>query len=397
MRRIQKEMVSNIWTVGKESNMKYIRDMEKKYGIKKIKVTEYEGVKVGDECLEENVETEVRIYGSIEISENAKEVLKLPPKFATFRKLRIEEIQTEVEKGMAKFRMQIRNEGESATDENEPTEELVDTKSKAIDLTNLRVTELPFCKRIYIPDQVDTKMEVKIQSLKDKFVDKAKEYINNKTDDGKIKEDNLSKNQRKGIREINQKIKENCVVFKTDKIGQLSIDGKENYRECIEEHIKKDEKVTIKDYEKTEKVLNAHATALSRILGLGTDYGHEGRVTEAVVVLNSHPPDLYGLRKDHKEEKGSLKDSEVVREEIGGAMNPANCLENETDKVGGRVGLENNQKSQLGFQTGGINNPVNSQNKQINSDGGEDDLANSLSESRTRAEIKKKDQNLGQL
>ena len=89
-------------------------------------------------------------------------------------KLKIEEIQTEVEKGMAKFRMQIRNEGESATDENEPTEELVDTKSKAIDLTNLRVTELPFCKRIYIPDQVDTKMEVKIQSLKDKFVDKAK-------------------------------------------------------------------------------------------------------------------------------------------------------------------------------------------------------------------------------
>ena len=200
----------------------------------------------------------------------------------------------------------------------------------------------------------------------------------------------MSKNQRKGIREINQKIKENCVVFKTDKTGQLSIDGKENYRECMEEHIKKDEKVTIKDYEKTEKVLNAHATALSRILGLGTDYGHEGRVTEAVVVLNSHPPDLYGLRKDHKEEKGSLKDSEVVREEIGGAMNPANCLENETDKVGGRVGLENNQKSQLGFQTGGINNPVNSQNKQINSDGGEDDLANSLSESRTRAEIKKK-------
>jgi hypothetical protein len=79
---------------------------------------------------------------------------------------------------MAKFRMQIRNESESAKDENEPTEELVDTKSKAIDLTNLRVTELPFCKRIYIPDQIDTKMEVKIQSLKEKFVEKAREYIN---------------------------------------------------------------------------------------------------------------------------------------------------------------------------------------------------------------------------
>jgi hypothetical protein len=100
----------------------------------------------------------------------------------------------------------------------------------------------------------NTKMEVKIQSLKEKFVEKAREYINNKTNDGKIKEDNLTKNQRKGVREINQKIKENGVVFKTDKTGQLSIDEKENYRECMEENIKKDERVTIKDYEKTEKV-----------------------------------------------------------------------------------------------------------------------------------------------
>ena len=75
----------------------------------------------------------------------------------------------------------------------------------------------------------------------------------------------------------------------------------------MKEHIEDDEKVTMKEYEKNEKIFNAHTSSLSRILGLGTNLGHEGRVKEAVVVFNSHPPDLYGLRKDHKEEKVGKK------------------------------------------------------------------------------------------
>ena len=88
-------------------------------------------------------------------------------------------------------------------------------------------------------------------------------------------------------------------ILKTDKKGQISIDDKENSKDCMKEHVKNDEIVTMKEYEKTEKFLNAHATSLSKILDLGTDHGHEGRVKETVVVLNSHPSDLYGLRKGH--------------------------------------------------------------------------------------------------
>ena len=108
---------------------------------------------------------------------------------------------------------------------------------------------------MYIPDRIETKMEIKIQNLKDKLIDTAREYIENKIVDGRVKENNLSKSQIKGIKQIKQKIKENCVVFKTDKTGQLSIDDKENYKECMEEHVEKDEKVSMKEYEKLRKLL----------------------------------------------------------------------------------------------------------------------------------------------
>ena len=103
---------------------------------------------MGDELLEEEIYTQVRIYGDVEVSDEAKEILKLPPKFAMFKQLKIEDIETEVEKGMAKFRMHVRNEGESEPDENEESAGLVKGTSNAIDLTSLKVTDLPFCKRI---------------------------------------------------------------------------------------------------------------------------------------------------------------------------------------------------------------------------------------------------------
>lgn len=115
----------------------------------------------------------------------------------------------------------------------------------------------------------------------------------------------------------------------------------------MEEHVEKDEVVSMKEYEKTEKVLNATAIALSRILGLGANYGQEGRVKETVVVLNSHPPDLYGLRKDHKEQKDKVEVSEDVRKEVGEAINPANCPENKRNVVGGELDLANNPIVQL--------------------------------------------------
>ena len=63
------------------------------------------------------------------------------------------------------------------------------------------------------------------------------------------------------ISEISSKIKKNGVAYKT---GQLGFDDKENYKECMKEHVEKDENVYAKEYEKTQRVLNA--LSLSEIL-----------------------------------------------------------------------------------------------------------------------------------
>jgi hypothetical protein len=124
----------------------------------------------------------------VETSEEAKVVLKLPPLFATLKKLKSEEIETEVEKGMSKLRMHIRNENEP-----DVPKESVEPKPNGIDLTNLRVTDLPFCTRIYLSAPLDTKMDIKIQRLRDKFINKAEIYIRNNTVKGKVIKNNLSK------------------------------------------------------------------------------------------------------------------------------------------------------------------------------------------------------------
>jgi hypothetical protein len=116
----------------------------------------------------------------------------------------------------------------------------------------------------------------------------------------------------------------------------------------MKEHVDKDETVGMKVYEKTERIINAHALSLSKILGLGTDYGHEFRIKEALVVLNSHPPNLYGVRKDQKEDKIKNKGIEESKEEDG-ETNPVNCLNYGGNEVGGRFDLANSLKTQLGM------------------------------------------------
>ena len=145
----------------------------------------------------------------------------------------------------------------------------------------------------------------------------------------------------------------------------------------MKENVESDDKVDMKEYEKTEKILNAHATAISRILGLAANFGQEGRVTESVVVLNSQPPDLYGLRKDHKVLEIEEKHSEDVRDRIEDTMNSANSLQNEINENGSEMELVNNPEAQVG----GKSNPNRVQTKPKISDHGYDDLENNPSSS----------------
>ena len=189
------------------------------------------------------------------------------------------------------------------------------------------------------------------------------------------------------------KLAESVMKLMSDKTGKHTIDEKSNYKECMKEHVENDEIVGMKEYEKVERNHNAHAAFLSRIFGIGADHGHEGRVKEAVVVLNSHPPDLYGLRKDHKELEVKARVSEESKEMIGDAIDPANCLSNvdKENEVGGKVDLANNPvKNKDREVIGGRSQPVNNQNENENLIEEDGSLANNQAEEEI-CEIKEKE------
>ena len=85
-------------------------------------------VKYSDQDLEDvvvsDVEDNIIAYGNVEVSDNMKAVLGLPPKLMTYNKIDLidlidlVEIETEIQKGLAKGRYSLMSEGTADNDDN---------------------------------------------------------------------------------------------------------------------------------------------------------------------------------------------------------------------------------------------------------------------------------------
>ena len=80
-------------------------------------------------------------------------------------------------------------------------------------------------------------------------------------------------------------------------IHQTYTGQKGKLQNAMKEHTDKDIKSSKKEYKKVENKDNYHAKSWAQIMNLGSDFGHEKRVAEAVTIKNSKTPDLYGSRK----------------------------------------------------------------------------------------------------
>ena len=150
-----------------------------------------------------------------------------------------------IEKCTAKLRMTLSNE--ASEEENETVTEI--SNKNRVDFGSIRVTELPFVKRIKLPEPLDTDTEIKIQNIKSKLMNAAQEFIKEETDKkGNQIKKNLTDIQEKGLKEIlDKKEKEDMVVFRTDKSNRHTLDRKENYKNAMKEHTEKDIKSSKKE------------------------------------------------------------------------------------------------------------------------------------------------------
>ena len=171
-----------IWKEGKEKNYKKVERADEKNKVVKEDMEIYKGVKIGDKQLEElekviknqSVEPETCVYGGVELKDDLKDILNLPPTHTTFPPLKVEQFDTELQKCEVKSRWQSHNEqrknenrkkkeelGDDTNGEDEETKEVFSIETKTLDFRNLKATDMKMNKRIVMPELNDDEEDIR--------------------------------------------------------------------------------------------------------------------------------------------------------------------------------------------------------------------------------------------
>ena len=316
VRRMMREEMAFEW----RERMKIMQQsvdhlVEKHRRLRKEEVPEtWRGIKITDQALGELPKLPPPFLGEGvgEISEAAKEVLQLPPKTALYTKIKMEDIEMEVLKAVdAKARwtdiemeerrgsMQTREEAE---EEERRVTEVHNKQDGTLNLTRLRVTDLPTNREIYLPEERSNEVEAGLQAFSAEMIEIARKYIRQNVDKaGNVKESNMTEKQVAGLKDIETLMKDkNLIMTKTDKSGRQCVLTEDEYIQMGEQHVERDEEKTRKDVEKNEDILNCHAQQFCRLLGVCDGENCARRLKSAIINQNTLPPSLYFTVKDHK-------------------------------------------------------------------------------------------------
>ena len=286
------------------------------------------GVTVKDQELDDRFKTKAVTYGGVELTRDEISVMEMHPKYTIFEKVDPIDCEAEIEKAMTKIRwarmeenkdkdvsgnrlgavprnlVELSHEetgrGNIGNGEGERTvkRETFDIDERKFDFRYARSTELPFNIRTNVPGPLENRgEEIRLQNLKMKLTEITNRYAEEK----ETEMENLTEEQKRGIKSLRKRQKDGeIVIFQTDKSGKLAADTPENYTEAAKPHFEKDTIVTKKEYEDTEKLINAHSVFWTRMLRAGEKTGDQERYKRSMKTENSKSSTLYVFRKDHK-------------------------------------------------------------------------------------------------
>ena len=342
-----------VWEEGKKKNSNKIEHMKQQYEKScrentETKVGENRDILYGDKELENinhsdnESKSQPRIYGGAQISEKGKILLEKDPNFMTLGKINLIEIEVAVEVALAKARWE-KSRGEDANNEEGENRGVTTNNNRngsreitpgSINYAGMRATEIPTVQRLYTPNPGTVEEEVIMENIKMKMINTAREYMKEYCDEkGNIKNNNLSKEEAEGLKEIKDKIKNgDIVVFATDKSGRFSVDTPENYIEAVQKHTTDDIEITTEGVTQREHKINLHMRQFNKMFRVGEEHDHEDRVTGATMSTNVQPPPLYGLRKDHKDTPDKEK-GPPVRPVCGANSSPNSRLSHFISKI----------------------------------------------------------------
>ena len=320
-------------------------------------------------------DSEPRMYGDVNLDEDEKKVLELPPKYGVFRKLDEVQCKIDVEECLNKLRWnrifsendndsgnvvsqevgtgldgrdgpgegsqeggigdlilgneepgvddednddrQMGEEGPGSHDDLDEEQSKPDrfvSEDHVVDVNKLRATDLPYNPTVHMPRGLKDG-EFQLHMFKRDIAKMSKSH-SQKTKYGS----NLDVSERRGLEKLKTRIKGGEIVcFVTDKSGRWSVDSPENYKKACKSHLEDVEKtipISHEMHDKAENDLNSQGAALLRMLGLNEEEGSQGeRLRRAITAHGVKIAPLYGTRKDHKH-------VEVGQEQIGPKVRP---------------------------------------------------------------------------
>ena len=286
-----------VWKLGKkrvreELKMKRKRKdrfLEKKYGRSRGTPDQLKEITIADREIPATFTSEPKCYGGCSIDEKEKKILSLPPKFAVCNGVNTTQCEAEIEKGLAKRRWTKRKQFEMDGENKDQTEEerraVYDIKSKTFDFCSMKATDLPFNKRVHLPEPLEEESEIAIRNLKVKLNQLTAEYVEGERLD---KWNNLRKDEREGLVSLKKKVQtQENVVFQTDKSGRFSVDNLENYKAASQSHIVDSIIITKDEHDRLQQLVNWHSVSWVRILSAGSETSNGVRIKNNMISNDS--------------------------------------------------------------------------------------------------------------
>ena len=294
----------------------------------------------------------------VTLSENEIAFLKLPQSLTNHTSFDKVKMFTDVAMMGSKIRMTLKDRLDNGLTEeqvnNRPCElkreeaiqtalktRVYDPEDKTASFANMRVTSLPTCRRVKIPDPLPEKEEASIQSVIT-AVEAAIVREEERNKKLKVKTSTLTKAEAMGLKSLKKRTKNGeAAIVATDKSGRLAVMSKSEYERKVSEHTGSDPIVSQSDVSAMEQTLSATASSVARVLQLGETWNQTDRVQSAVKSTCTIIPPLAILLKDHKP-----GDDKPVRPLCRSSESPNGPLSHLTAKVMNLVAKELNVQVQ---------------------------------------------------
>ena len=209
---------------------------------------------------------------------------------------------------------------------------LYDKSDKSLDMGRFKATEYKFNKYIHLPKAESIERESLHEVRRNKMIDIfkgvtkkprsnesersvgsknkcAERSVSNKrtcversvSSMSTCVESNLSKKEQEGFKSLKKRVSNNeIVVTETDKSRRFCVLTAQQYIDSGEKHIKNDCEINYEELHSIQKSVNDHGVWLRRIFGIGSNWGHEGRIGNSMTDKGEVVAPLYLLIKDHK-------------------------------------------------------------------------------------------------